>query len=137
MALTDPSSDLQDAITAALAQNEDIVSLVADRIFDRISDAPTFPYISLGDTQVLPETGEQTDAAQSFITIHTWDRFEGFGAVKRLGKLVVATLHDEPLTISDGSVQSMLLDSARYLRDPDGLTSHGVLTFAILTDANS
>lgn len=137
MSLTDPSMDLQTAITGVLTSNSDIVAQIADRIFDRIPDAPTFPYISFGETQLIPELAECTDAAECFVAIHTWDRFEGFDAIKSLGKLVVAALHDRSITISDGSVQSMLLESARYLRDPDGLTSHGVFTFAILTDSNA
>lgn len=134
--LTDPSADIQAAIAALLLADPDIKALVKDRVFDRIENVPELPYITIGEAQVIPELAECTDAAESRITIHTWSRFKTFKAVKSLGKIIIRLLHDGDLAISDGNVQSMLLESARYLRDPDGLTSHGVLTFSLLTDAN-
>jgi hypothetical protein len=134
--LTDSSSELQVAITAALMADPEIIALVADRIYDRIPDGRVFPYIVFGDTQILPDLSEGTDATLAYVTIHTWDRFQGFDAIKSVGKRVVAVLHDQPLAITGSVVQSILLDSSRYLRDPDGLTSHFVATFSILTDAN-
>lgn len=134
--LTDPSLPLQAAIMALLSGNSEVAALVADRIYDRIPNVPTFPYLTFGDTQLLPETGEGTDAASSFVTLHTWERFKSFDKVKNLGQLVIGALHDQELELPSGQVQSILLESARYIRDPDGLTSHGILTFEILTDAN-
>lgn len=134
--LTDPSGDIQAAITALLLADTELTALVVDRVYDKIPNVPAFPYITIGEAQMLPELGECTDAAETRVTIHTWTRFKAFGSDKRLGKIIIQLLHDGELTISNGNVQSMLLESARYLRDPDGLTSHGVLTFSLLTDAN-
>lgn len=134
--LTDPSADIQTAIGKLLLGSAEVASLVGERVFDRIPNVPEFPYITIGSAQVIPELAECTDATESHITVHTWERFKTFSAVKRLGKIVIKLLHDADLPISDGVVQSMLLETAQYLRDPDGLTSHGVLTFQVLTDAN-
>src|SRR5262249_55883285 len=108
-----------------------------DRVFDRIPNGPMFPYVSFGEIQVIPETGEGTDAAQSFVTLHAWDRFKSSSATKNLSRLIMASLHDADLTLPEGQVQSLLLENARTLPDPDGLTMHAVLTFNILTDARS
>jgi LDH2 family malate/lactate/ureidoglycolate dehydrogenase len=51
---------------------------------------------------------------------------------KQLSAAVGAVLHDAALP----AVQSILLQESRIIPDPDGLTSHGILTFQILTDAN-
>jgi hypothetical protein len=134
--LTDPTQPLQDAITARLLADQDIVDLVVDRVFDRIPNNPTFPYVSFGEIQVLPETAEGTDAAQTFVTLHVWDRFKSSAATKNLARLIVAALHDTDLTLPEGQVQSLMLESSRTLPDPDGLTMHAVLSFDILTDAN-
>ncbi len=133
--LTDPSGALQAAIVARLKADAQISSLVGDRVYDRVPNVPTYPYVSYGDTQILPELGEGTDGVEAFVTIHAWERFKGFDDVKSIAKLVIASLHDVDLTISDNVLLSILLESARHLRDPDGLTSHSVLTFQILTDA--
>ncbi|WP_257164684.1 DUF3168 domain-containing protein [Bradyrhizobium sp. SRS-191] len=135
--LTDPTTSLVETIKAKLLGDADLAALVADRCYDRIPNNPTFPYLSIGEVQVLPELGEATDAATAHVTLHSWDRFKGSDAVRSIGKYVIAALHDQDLMLSDGAVQSLLLESARTLPDPDGLTKHGVYQFAILTDANA
>ncbi len=133
--LTDPSQALQAAIVARLNADAEIAGLVGDRIYDRVPKVSEYPYISFGDTQILPETGEGTDGVETFVILHTWERFKGFDNVKSVGRLIIALLHDTDLAVSEHVLLSILLQSAHYLRDPDGLTSHGVLTFQILTDA--
>lgn len=135
--LTDPTISLIEAIKARLLNDANVKALIDDRIFDRIQSNPTFPYLSIGEVQVLPELGEATDAATAHVTLHSWDRFKGSDAIKSIGKYVIAALHDKDLALTDGAVQSMLLESARTLPDPDGLTKHGIYQFAVLTDANS
>lgn len=128
---------LQDSIVKRLKVDAALLAIVSGRVFDSVAANAKFPYINIGEVQVFPELGEGTDAAESSVTMHVWSREPGFLEARRIGAAIIASLHDEELAIADGSVQSMLLESARYLRDPDGLTSHGVLTFNILTDANT
>jgi hypothetical protein len=70
--LTDPRLALQKAIVGALMADTDVKAVVSDRIYDRIPrDQVTgaitakFPFIALGDTQLLPELAECTDAAET------------------------------------------------------------------------
>jgi len=136
--LTDPTWALQGAIKARLLADREIAAIVSDRVYDRIQNSPTFPYISFGEIQVLPELAEETDAARTYVTLNVWDRFKSSAATKALAKLIVASLHDAADLSIDGSVvQSVLLDQSRSFPDPDGLTMHSVLTFNILTDAAS
>lgn len=143
MTLTDPSFALQKAVVAALKGAAAVTAIVSSRVFDQVGRNPDgspnvpFPYIALGDTQVLPETAECTDAATSYVTLHLWSRAVGFPEVKRLGAAVITALHDATLALESGGLQSLLLQSTHYLRDPDGLTSHAVLVFEALTDATS
>lgn len=142
MSLTDPSLDLQGAVVKALKADAGVKAIVGAGVFDTVARKPDgspnvpFPYIALGDTQMLPEFAECTDAATNFVALHLWSRAVGFPEVKRLGAAVIKALHDTTLTLASGTLQSLLLNSSHYLRDPDGLTSHAVLTFEALTDAN-
>jgi hypothetical protein len=142
MSLTDPSLDLQGAVVKALKADAGVKAIVGAGVFDTVARKPdgspnvAFPYIALGDMQMLPELAECTNAATNFVTLHLWSRAVGFPEVKQLGAAVIKALHDTTLTLASGSLQSLLLNSSRYLRDPDGLTSHAVLTFEALTDAN-
>lgn len=142
MSLTDPSFNLQGAVIAALKADAGVSAIVGNRVYDLVGRNPDgspnvpFPYIAFGDGQMLPELAECTDAATNYVTLHLWSRAVGFPEVKRLGAAVIKALHDTTLTLASGSLQSLLLNSSHYLRDPDGLTSHAVLTFEALTDAN-
>jgi hypothetical protein len=141
--LTDPGLDLQGAVVTALQADAGVRQLVNDGVYDLVPRAPdgsptvAFPYISFGDTQLLPELAEATDAAETVITLHCWSRAAGFPEVRKLARAVTAVLHDQPLTLASGELQSLLLESTQTLRDPDGLTSHAVLKFSALTDANN
>ena len=134
--LTDPTRVLQAAIRDRLLSVGEIRALIEDRVFDRIPNGPTFPYVSFGEIQVIPETAEGIDATRTFVMLHAWDRFKSSSATRSLARLIIAALHDADLTLPEGRLQSLLLQSSRTLPDPDGLTMHAVLTFDILTDAN-
>lgn len=140
--LTDPGFDLQKSVVQALLASAAMQAIVDKGVYDQVprdkQGEPTvaFPYVTFGETQTLPELAECTDAADTFFTLHAWSRKVGFGEVKKLNAAVIATLHDQPITLASGTVQSLLLQDVKVLRDPDGITSHGVITFHVLTDAN-
>ncbi|TFV34556.1 DUF3168 domain-containing protein [Bradyrhizobium frederickii] len=137
MAFTDPAADIRAAIEAKLKATPAVADLVGDRIFDRVPAKPEFPLVTIGNMQVIPESADGVDAAETAVTIHVWDQFKQADKSRKVGGAVVSALHDEELRTDSGSAQSVLLESASYLRDPDGVTNHAVLTFGILTDANS
>lgn len=137
MALTDPSADIQTAVAAKLGGLPALAAVIADRIYDRIPNVPTYPLLTFGEMQVLPVDGEGLDGADCSLTLHSWDQYKDFAKSKQIGALVINALHDEHLATASVGTLSVLLTSARYLRDPDGLTTHGVFTFSILTDANA
>jgi hypothetical protein len=89
--LTDPRLALQKAIVGALMADTDVKAVVSDRIYDRIprnqatgAITAEFPFIGLGDTQLLPELAECTDAAETSITIHCYSRAVGFPEAIRM-----------------------------------------------------
>lgn len=141
MTITDPGYVLQAAIVSELKSNGGVSAIVGSRVFDRVARNPDgspqadFPYVALGDTQFIPDEAECTDAGETNLTLHCWSRAVGFPEVRRLAAAVANALHDVSLPLDSGNVQSLLLQSSRVLRDPDGLTSHAVLNFSVLTDA--
>lgn len=140
--LTDPRFDLQRTIVQTLKSDAAVAAIVSDRIYDRVprgkdgAITADYPFIGLGETQMLPHDSECTDAADTSITLHGWSQSVGFPETLRLSAAIAAALHDVQLPLASGTLQSLLLESSRILRDPDGLTSHAVLTFSALTDAN-
>lgn len=129
----DPSHALQKALVARL---KSAVPLVASRVFDHAPQSVTFPYIGIGDTQAIEDGAECIDGADVTITIHIWSREVGAVEARKIADQVAAALTDwEPDLSADGfAFASGMVRSSRVMADPDGLTTHGILTFEALTE---
>lgn len=131
--MSDPSLALQEAIGQALA-----AALagppVSGRIFDRAPPGATFPYVTLGAVQALNDEADCVDGMESFTDIHVWSEEVGYDQTKRIADLIRSTLHHADLTLTDHALVEMTHRQTRYMRDPDGLTSHAVVEIRALTE---
>lgn len=132
--MSDPSLELQGAIVAALKGSS---PAIADgRIYDAVPTNATFPYVSLGQCQVLPDKSSCIDGTEVYPQIDVWSRSVGYGETKTISKLILAALDDQPMTLSGFNVVVFEVQSVQYLPDPDGLTRHAAITFhGIITPA--
>lgn len=128
------SLELQKAIVAALKADAGVAATVAGRVYDVPPKGVLFPYISIGPDQTLPQRGDCYDGEEVSFQVDLWSREVGFPEVKRIGKAVKAALNSAELTVDDHRLVDLYLEDARTFRDPDGLTSHAVLTFRALTE---
>lgn len=137
--MTDTSLAMQAAVIAALKNAAAVETIVAERIYDRVPDNAAFPYVKYGGDQVLQDDIDAGDCLQEafevFVTLHAWSRKVGQVEAKTLGGAIRAALHNVALTVTGHRLVVLEHDSTRYLEDPDGLSSHGVLTFRALLDA--
>ena len=133
--MPDPSLELQKAIVARLRADVDLTAIVAGRIFDQPPPNATFPYVTLGEADVVVQRAAFYDGSEVSMTIHGWSRAVGFPEVKRIAGAIRASLHEAPLELADGErlIDVEVADN-RALRDPDGLTSHAVLTVRAYTE---
>ena len=118
---------LQKAIYAALSAAP---PLCEGRIFDLPPAGDAFPRITIGDDQVLYDGNSCGDGWEIYSDVHVWSRPKAGSKLeaKDIRADVVARLTGS-LTVSGFTVVSSVLDQARTMRDPDGLTEHAVLTF--------
>lgn len=125
---------LQTAIVGELRGNGDVSALVNGRVYDTVPSTATFPYISLGPEQVLPDRADCIDGKIVHFQIDVWSRSVGFPQAKEIAEAVIASLNDNPLTVTGYRIVDMYLENDNTSRDPDGLTSHIALTFRALLD---
>ena len=154
MAGGDPSDALQGAIYQALIAAgwpNDILGTgdVTDRfrVFDRITPTQTagtnitgnvkaaFPYLQLGEVQVIGDFADCVDGSEVFFDVHVWSQAVGYPECKQLASIVRATLHEAELELDGFNVVDIQFQDTRYIRDPDGITSHAVVNFRALIDA--
>lgn len=130
--MSDPALPLEAAIVAKLKADAGVTALAGTRVYDSPPVSPTFPYVTIGPTQVLPDKADCIDGTEVFQQIDVWSRTSGSPGAKRLGAAVVAALDDQDLTVAGYSAVVFELQDAQYLLDPDGLTHHGVVNFRAL-----
>ncbi|MBR0695950.1 DUF3168 domain-containing protein [Bradyrhizobium lablabi] len=131
MTIVDPSALLQARVVNLLKQAG---TVAGDRIFSPVPSNPKFPYVSVGNIQIISEKVECLEGAEIFLTLDGWSRENSKLEIHQLGAQITAALDDADLSDGQVTVNSCLLESTVYLDDPDGKTRHAVLTFHILTD---
>lgn len=122
-------AQLQAAIYTSLA------GVAGGRVYDRPPASPVFPYVTIGDEQVIDDGNACADGWEVFPDVHVWSRSvsgskaELKGLVAQIVPLVTAIT-----TVTGFAVIAAELRTVRSLRDPDGLTEHAVLNFRFLID---
>lgn len=105
-----------DALTAAPA-------VAGGRVHDTVPAAPVFPYVTIGEEQVIEDGNACDDGWEVFATIHVWSRQPGFPEAKAIAAAAVQRLRSIA-TVTSFTVIAAELETSRAFRDPDGLTSH-------------
>ncbi len=124
---------LQKALRAVLVNSVGVVALVpADAILDRNARPAPSLSIVLGESQELdsdePVAGDQV---LIYHTVHIWKEEVSLEGVKRIGHAVRVALRAGRVVLDNGyHLARWRVFTARYFRDPNGKSSHGVLTIA-------
>lgn len=122
---------LQRAIYAALSG----AGIAGGRIYDGVPDNPVFPYVTIGDEQIIDDSNTCGESWEAFADIHVWSRPVAGSKVE--AKTIAAAVKGAVLaigTVSGGTLTGVFSETARSFRDPDGLTEHTVLTFKFIIE---
>jgi hypothetical protein len=130
--VSEPSLELTGAIVATLKGVSP--QICGGRIYDPVPQMASYPYVSLGPCQVLPDKAGCIDGAEVYPQIDVWSQSNGAKEIKEATKAVLAALDDQELTVPGFNVVLFEIQSVSYLTDPDGKTRHAAITFhGILT----
>jgi hypothetical protein len=123
----------QKVARALLTADSDLVSLVpADNIVDANARPEVYPKIVLGQDQELPADGTVFGRYTNlFADIHIWVEEPGLAGAKTIAGVIRRVLRDR-LWEQDGyrGIDTRF-GSARFIRDPDGEHSHGIVTIEV------
>ena len=150
-----PAETLQRAVFGALTGSSDLIALFESvrsgagvQVYDRVPQ-PTqneleaayrkrvpFPYFTLGEDEFLDDDGGACARAwEVFVTVHVWSRAVGMPQAKAFMQAAEAALVTELDLGADFTCTDAQLNSVRYLKETDGLTTHGVLVVRYLIDS--
>jgi hypothetical protein len=130
--------DLQDLILNTLKADVPLTALI-NGVWDKpppnCFDAPKQAYISFGPHDYVEDDDEGIVSGEHTFQLDVWSRLVGFPACKQIGDRVKKVLHEAHLIIpTENALVEIRVPSLRYIRDPDGLTSHGIVTVTALIE---
>lgn len=113
-------------------------NIAEDRVYDRAPASASFPYVTIGDEQVIDDGTTCADAWDVATDVHVWSRSSS-GSKSELKTLVaqIVPLLATEIAVTGFRNVSGKLESSRTFRDPDGISEHAVLTFRYLLDPAS
>lgn len=131
---TSPAFELQVAIVTKLKAAAGVQNLIGARIYDNVPADAVFPYVSFGPADELPDDIGCRKTFEISLQIDCWSQKPGFPEVKQISEAVRFALDDEAIALSVNALVLFQYRGTRWLRDPDGKTSHAAMTFEAIVE---
>lgn len=134
----EPSFDLQKAIRARLIASAELMALVnPDAIIDANGRPERVPCVQIGEGQTIFRRWDSTTHA----TLHVWFQEPGLIQCKQTVSAIVEALRIDAqvsgvLVLDSFTCLDLMPTQTRFMRDPHGSYSHGVVTVAAIMKAN-
>ena len=127
--------EVQKAIRTRLVSDETLRNLVpVAHVLDTNQRPAPMPSIILGESQSVDEgTSLKRTHTRIYHSLHLWAREPSLVRSKAIGAAVAAAMRTGRLALPEGlHCADLRVSGQRFLRDPDGEHSHGVVTLEIL-----
>ncbi|RVN04651.1 DUF3168 domain-containing protein [Sinorhizobium meliloti] len=124
------SAELQKLIFDTLKADAAVMA-IANGVYDRVPSSPygtRTAYISFGPSDVVDDGADCIDAGIYTFQVDVWSIAVGQVECKRLVDAIKDALHERDLQLTENALAEIRVDFRRILKDPDGLTTHGVVT---------
>lgn len=126
---------VQKGIRARLVATSAVTALVpATSILDRNQRPAPSPSIIMGESQLVDQNDSiKRRLTRVFHTAHVWKREPSLVGAKAIAGAMRTAIHADRLSLDTGfHAVDAYVSQTRFLRDPDGEHSHGVVTIAVL-----
>jgi len=121
--------ELQKTIYAALNGDSVLTSTLGASVHDEIPQGTAYPIVQIGEDTALDYSVKDEVGSETTVVIHVWSRVAGSAQAKNIMDRVHTVLHDSNLTVTGFNLINMRMEFSDTIRDPDGLTRHGVMRF--------
>lgn len=126
--MAEPSWALQQALFAAIG-----TAVSPHSVYDAVPQDAAYPYVTLDSEAVDNADFLSSRMDRRFVYLNVWSAYKGQKEVKEIMAQIDAALHEQPLSLSTGSVVSVRVERKDTIRDVDGETFTGRITLRILT----
>lgn len=122
--------ELQKAMVDLITASADLKTLLGNPV--RIYQVPppqasaVFPYVTVGESQSVPDFAECIDGREIFPVFHIWSRESSFAEAKKISATIWKVLQAGSLVMTENKCLLLEPDGLgdQVLRDPDGITKH-------------
>lgn len=123
--MSDASLAMQESVRERLVNASALTDRVpASNILDSHSRPEVLPCVIIGEGY----TAFEDFHAIAFLDLHVWTKEEATVANKRIAGAIRDALKAGPWAIADHICHDMRMERARFMREPDEMLAHGVLT---------
>tara|TARA_R100001440_G_scaffold72257_1_gene95904 strand:+ start:21448 stop:21852 length:405 start_codon:yes stop_codon:yes gene_type:complete len=120
---------LQSTIFSTLNNDNTLTNTLGAGVFDEVLENATYPFVSIGEETAVDYSTKDLDGGEFTINIHVWSQYKGAKQTKEIMDRVHDLLHDSSLSVSGFNLINLRFEFSDILRDPDGVTRHGVMRF--------
>lgn len=120
---------LQEAIYSRLNTDSNLTTTLGAGIYDEVPEGTATPYVSLGYGTSTEYGVKDDDGATYTVTFHIWSEYKGAKECKQIMDRIHDLLHDYSLSVTGFNLVNLRFEFSEILRDPDGITRHGVMRF--------
>jgi hypothetical protein len=127
---------LQKALRARLVATPAVIALVpAGSVLDRNERPAPDPSIVIGEATSQDDGAMTRNRTRIFADIHIWKREVSTAGTKEIAGSISAALKGGRLVLETGfHCVDAYISRTRFLRDPDGETSHGIMTVEAIVE---
>jgi hypothetical protein len=137
--MASPANELQAAVFGLLTADAGVAALVGTRIYDRVpmaSDVP--PYITFGPADEYEDDADCIRSSNHSLQIDVWSEKQGgFKECKEITHAVNLAIHQVSVNLPSHALTELRVTRRLHFRDPDGITSHGVVTVGAIIEENN
>lgn len=128
---------LQTTIYSTLSSDNTLTSTLGSGVYDEVVESATYPFVALGEETAIDYSTKNTNGGETTINVHIWSQYKGSKETKQIMDRIHDLLHDSNLSVTGFNLINLRFEFSDILRDPDGVTRHGVMRFrAIILGTN-
>ena len=120
---------LQTRIYATLNGDSTLTNTLGASIHDDVPEGSSYPFVSLGEEQSNEYGTMDVDGTDTAMTIHVWSQYKGAKQTKDILDRIHTLLHDSSLSVTGYNLVNLRFEFSDIMKDPDGVTRHGVIRF--------
>jgi len=120
---------LQSTVYSTLTGDSTLTTSLGASIFDEVPEGTATPYVTIGEDTTTDYSAKGIDGSDITVNIDVWSEYKGSKECKEIMDRIHDLLHDSNLSVSGFNLVNLRFEFSDILRDPDGVTRHGVMRF--------